>query len=124
MKTQVLITSLVVILIATSTIATAQTGNAEHTIKVEINNNAYRCPNLIMKIKRTVAERKTDMLNWQVSPDYNTATFTTANATICNADSIIKIFNKEAEYPVQIIQHIYIDGKEVYKHTEKPATDK
>lgn len=63
MKTQVLI-SLVVILIATNTLVTAQTVNTEHIVKVEINNNAHSYPNLIMKIKRTVAERKTDILNW------------------------------------------------------------
>ena len=123
MKTQ-LFNSLVFLLTVFSNTTIAQTGNNEHTIKVEINNNAYRCPNLIMKIKRTVIERKTDMQNFQVSADYNTATFTTPNTAICNADSVIKIFNKEAEYPVQIIQHIYIDGKEVYKHTEKLRTDK
>ncbi|MBC7411359.1 MAG: hypothetical protein H7331_02760 [Bacteroidia bacterium] len=110
MKIQ-LFTSLMFISITLSSVAIAQT---ENIIKVEINNNAYMCPNLSMKIKRTVNMRKTDITNWKVTADFSSATFTASNA-ICNKDSIIKIFTKEAEFPINTINLITINGNEVYK---------
>lgn len=98
-----------------NTLLVAQNDVKPHTVQVEINNNAFMCPNLSMKIKRVVVQRKTDIANWKVATDYNNASFTTTNSAICNMDSIIKIFTKEAEYPLGIIQAIHIDGNEVYK---------
>ena len=105
----------VVLATSLSTLLIAQTDVKQHIVQVQINNNAFMCPNLSMKIKRVVVQRKTDITNWQVATDYNNASFTTTNSTICNSDSIIKIFTKEAEYPLGIIQTIRIDGSEVYK---------
>ncbi len=86
-----------------------------HTIKVEIDNNAFMCPNLGMKIKRTFIQRQSYLSNWQVASDYNSATSSTTNSSICNKDSIIKIFVKESEYPYHIIKSIQIDNVEAYK---------
>ncbi len=75
------------------------------------------CPNLGMKIKRTLIIRKNDMTDWKTAPDNNSAVFKTTNASLCNKDSILKIFVKESEFPMHIIKSIQIDGLEVYKKT-------
>lgn len=85
-----------------------------HKVKVEIGLNAFMCPNLLMKINRTLIQRKTEISNWKIMPDYSTAEFLTSNSLLCNKDSIIKIFVKESEYPFHIIQSIQIDDNEVY----------
>lgn len=93
--------------------ASAQNGDT-HTVKVEIENNAFMCPNLGMKIKRTFIQRQSQVSNWQVATDYNSATFL-STGSICNKDSILKIFVKESEYPLHIIKSIHIDNVEAYK---------
>ena len=85
-----------------------------HTIKVEIENNAFMCPNLGMKIKRTFIQRQDHLSNWQVAGDYSSATFSTTNSSICTKDSIIKIFVRESEYPLHIIKSIQIDNVNAY----------
>lgn len=85
-----------------------------HNIKVEIENNAFMCPNLNMKIKRTLIQRQAQISDWKVALDYNSATFTTTNSSLCNKDSIIKIFVKESEYPFHIIKSIQVDNVEVH----------
>ncbi len=102
------------IILISVTIGYSQNSDA-HTIKVEIENNAFMCPNLGMKIKRTFIQRQSYLSNWQVASDYNSATFSTTNSSICNKDSIIKIFVKESEYPYHIIKSIHIDNVEAYK---------
>ena len=88
----------------------------DHKIRVEIENDAFMCPNLGMKKKRTLIQRKSQIDNWLVASDYNSATFTTNNNTnLANKDSIVKIFVKESEYPLHIIKSIQIDDVEVYK---------
>ncbi len=86
-----------------------------HKVKVEIGLNAFMCPNLSMKIKRTLILRKNEISDYKVSADNNSAVFLTTNLLICNKDSIIKIFVKESEFPYHIIQSIQIDDNEVYK---------
>lgn len=88
---------------------------SSHKIKVEIGINALMCPNLSMKIKRTFIQRNTELSNWQVATDNNSAVFQTSNPLLCNKDSIIKIFVKESEFPYHIIESIQIDDNEVYK---------
>jgi hypothetical protein len=100
-------------ILLTATGAFSQNGDS-HTVKVEIDNNAYMCPNLNMKIKRTFIQRQSQLSNWQVAPDYNSATFI-ATGSVCNKDSILKIFVKESEYPLHIVKSIYIDNVEAYK---------
>lgn len=95
------------------TAVSAQNGEM-HAVKVEIENNAFMCPNLGMKIKRTFIQRQGQVSNWQVANDYNSATFL-STASICNKDSILKIFVKESEYPLHIIKSIHIDNVEAYK---------
>ena len=88
--------------------------NSAHNIKIEIENNAFMCPNLNMKIKRTLIQRQNQINNWVVASDYNSATFSTNTIDLCNKDSIIKIFVKESEYPKHIIKSIRIDDALVY----------
>lgn len=90
-------------------------GQPSHKIKVEIGLNAFMCPNLNMKIKRTLIQRQNEISAYQVSSDNNTAVFFTSNPLLCNKDSIIKIFVKESEFPYHILQTIQIDDIEVYK---------
>lgn len=91
----------------------------EHTIKVEIIQNAFMCPNLSMKLNRTIVQREKDMHHLVIADDYNSATFTTPNSSICNMDSVVKIFVKESEFPFHIFQSIQIDGVFVYKKVKK-----
>lgn len=86
-----------------------------HKVKVEIGINALMCPNLSMKIKRTFIQRSSELSNWQVASDNNSAVFLTSNSLLCNKDSIIKIFVKESEFPYHIIQSIQIDDNEIYR---------
>ena len=95
--------------------------NPTHKVKVDIDINAFMCPNLSMKIKRTLIQRKDAISDWVVSPDYSSAEFLTSNSLLCNKDSILKIFVKESEFPLHIIKSIYIDDNEVYK---KGSTNK
>jgi hypothetical protein len=110
MRTSLLIVSFVLFMAAG---AFSQNGDS-HTVKVEIDNNAFMCPNLNMKIKRTFIQRQSQLSNWKVGADYNSATFLTTGS-VCNKDSILKIFVKESEYPLHIIKSIYIDNIEAYK---------
>jgi hypothetical protein len=89
--------------------------NTAHNVAIEIENNAFMCPNLTMKINRTLIQRQSQISNWVVASDYNSATFSTTNASLCNKDSIVKIFVKESEYPYHIINSIHVDGIEIYK---------
>lgn len=86
-----------------------------HKVRVEIGLNAFMCPNLSMKLKRTLIQRKDQIRDYKVSSDNNSAVFLTSNPLICNKDSIIKIFVKESEFPYHILQTIQIDDIEVYK---------
>lgn len=86
-----------------------------HKIKVDVEINSYMCPNLGMKIRRTMIQRKDEISDWKVSPDDSSGEFLTSNPLIANKDSIIKIFVKESEFPFHIISSIQIDDKEVYK---------
>lgn len=92
----------------------AYSQDATHTVRVAVENNSYMCPNLGMKINRTVIQRAGQMNDWQVSEDKSSATFSTKNSSICNKDSIVKIFVKESEFPFHIITSIKIDTTEVY----------
>lgn len=84
-------------------------------VKVEIELNSFMCPNLNMKIKRTLFQRKNEISEWKVSADYGSAEFLVSNPLLCNKDSIIKIFVKESEFPMHIIRTIQIDDNAVYK---------
>jgi hypothetical protein len=86
-----------------------------HKVKIEIGINALMCPNLSMKINRTFIQRNKELSDWKVATDNNSALFLISNPLLCNKDSILKIFVKESEYPLHIIQSIQIDDLEVYK---------
>lgn len=88
---------------------------SDHKVRVEIGLNAFMCPNLSMKLKRTLIQRKDQIRDYKVSSDNNSAVFQTSNPLLCNKDSIIKIFVKESEFPYHIIESIQIDDNEVYK---------
>lgn len=95
----------------------AQEGST-HSVFVEIENNAFMCPNLSMKINRTLIQRQNQITNWKVANDYNSVTFNTTNASLCNKDSIVKIFVKESEYPFHILNTIKVDGQELYRKAQ------
>jgi len=84
-------------------------------VKVAIELNAFMCPNLNMKIKRTLFQRQSEISEWKVSTDYGSAEFLVLNPLLCNKDSIIKIFVKESEFPMHIIRTIQIGDNEVYR---------
>lgn len=88
---------------------------ASHKIKVEVDINSFMCPNLGMKIKRTMLQRKNEISGFKVAPDDASAEFFTPNSLIANKDTILKIFVKESEFPFHIIRSIQIDDNEVYR---------
>lgn len=89
-----------------------------HKVNVDVDINSFMCPNLGMKIKRTMLQRKNEISGWKVAPGDASAEFFTSNPLIANKDTILKIFVKESEFPFHIIRAIRIDDKEVYRKKE------